>query len=86
MKEKYPHLGITMHQLPIGGNFPGVVFAMGSALIFLLAIPALWYFMMSALVIGLLMAAALQIARNKKPRMSHPRILAPARIRWYREL
>lgn len=75
-----------MHQLPIGGNFPGLVFAAGTALIFLLAIPALWYFSLSALVAGLLIAAALQIAQNRKLRISEPRILAHSRLKWYREL
>ena len=75
-----------MHQLPVGGNFPGLIFAVGSALIFLIAIPALWYVMLGALVIGLLTAAAFQVGHNKQDRMSHPRILAPTRVRWHREL
>lgn len=86
MTEKYPHQGITMHQLGIGGNFPGLLFAAGSALIFLLAIPALWYFTLGALVVGLLIAAVLQIAQNKRSRMSSLRTLGHTRVKWYREL
>lgn len=86
MKEEYSHRGITMHQLPVGGNFPGLLFAAGSALIFLLAIPALWFLVLGAIAIGLFVAAALQIAQNRKLRMSQPRILAHPRVEWYREL
>ena len=65
MESKSPHRGITMHQLPIGGDFPGLVFAVGSALIFLIAIPALWYVVAAALAVGLVMAAVLQIVRER---------------------
>ena len=55
-----------MHRLPIGGDFPGLVFAVGSALIFLIALPALWYLVVGALAIGLVIAAVLQIVRDKR--------------------
>jgi hypothetical protein len=29
--------------MPVGGNLPGLVFAVGSTLIFVFAIPALWF-------------------------------------------
>ena len=86
MKEKYLHRGITMHHLPVGGDVPGIVFAVGSALIFLFAIPALWYLTLGALVVGLVIAAVLQIAQNRKSRMPSPRILAHPHVKWYREL
>jgi hypothetical protein len=66
MESKSPHRGITMHRLPIGGDFPGLVFAVGSALIFLIALPALWYLVVGALAIGLVIAAVLQIVRDKR--------------------
>ena len=65
MESKSPHRGITIHRLPVEGNFPGLVFAVGSSLIFLLAIPALWYAVAGALVVGLLIAAVLQFAHQK---------------------
>lgn len=65
MESKAPHRGITMHQLPVGGDFPGIIFAVGSALIFLLAIPALWFVTLAALAAGLLIAAGLQLARRR---------------------
>ena len=63
--DKSPHRGITMHQMPVGGNIPGVIFAVGSALIFLLAIPALWYVVVAAFAAGLVIAAILQIVHRK---------------------
>ncbi len=65
MENKSPHRGITMHRLPVGGDFPGLVFAVGSALIFLIALPALWYLVVGALVVGLLIAAALQLVHDR---------------------
>ena len=65
MESKSPHRGIDMHRLPIGGDFPGLVFALGCALIFLIALPALWYVEMGALAVGLVVAATLQIIHDK---------------------
>ena len=65
MESKSPHRGIDMHRLPVGGDFPGVVFAVGSALIFLIALPALWYVVAGALVVGLVVAAVLQIIHDR---------------------
>lgn len=59
--DDFPHRGITMHEMPVGGSFPGLLFAVGSALIFLFAIPALWYVVVAAAVVGLLVAAFLAI-------------------------
>ncbi len=65
MESKSPHRGITMHQLPVGGDFPGLLFAVGSALIFLLAIPALWYVVVAALAVGCTVAAVFHFTRGK---------------------
>jgi hypothetical protein len=54
-----------MHQMPVGGNFPGLVFAVGSALIFLFAIPALWFVLVAAVAVGLVIAAVLQMTHRK---------------------
>jgi len=65
MEPKSPHSGITMHRLTVGGNFPGLLFAVGTALIFLLAIPALWFVVVAALAAGFAIAAVLQIVHRK---------------------
>ena len=70
MDSKYPHRGITMHQLPVSGNFPGLLFAVGSSLIFLLAIPALWYVLAGGLAVGLVIAAVLRIIHDKPKDLS----------------
>jgi type III secretory pathway component EscS len=67
MPSENPHRGITMHQLPVAGDFPGLIFAVGSALIFLFAIPALWYVLVAAVVIGLVIAALLQVVHQRHP-------------------
>ena len=56
-----------MHQMPVGGGFAGMVFAVGSALIFLLAIPALWYVVGAAIVVGLMIALLLPIVHRNHP-------------------
>lgn len=66
MRGEFPHRGITMHQLPVGDNFPGLLFAVGSALIFLLAIPALWYVLVGAIAAGLAIAGLLRMVRSPK--------------------
>ena len=53
------HPGITMHQLSFGGGLMGLVFAVGSALIFLLGFPTLWYFVALAGALGVAIAALL---------------------------
>jgi hypothetical protein len=53
-----------MHRMPVGGNFPGLVFAVGSVLIFLIALPQLWYFLGLAVLLGLGVAAVLRFAHR----------------------
>lgn len=53
------HPGINMHKLPVGGGFVGILFAIGSAVIFIVGFPSLWYFV--ALSGGLGVVIALMI-------------------------
>lgn len=67
-----PHPGITMHKLSFGGGFVGLVFAAGSALIFALGFPTLWYFIALAFALGVgiavfLRAASTRISQHNKP-------------------
>jgi hypothetical protein len=64
MSEKR-HPGITMHSLSFGGGFVGLLFAAGSALIFVLGFPTLWYFMAFAVVLGIGIAALLSLTRSR---------------------
>jgi hypothetical protein len=65
MESKSPHRGIDMHRLPVGGDLPGLVFAVGTALIFVIALPALWYLVVGALAVGLVIAAVLQMIHDR---------------------
>lgn len=56
-----------MHEMPVGANVPGLVFAVGSPLVFLFAIPALWYVTAASAVVGLLVSAFLQIFYRNHP-------------------
>jgi uncharacterized protein (DUF2062 family) len=65
MEEKRPHRGIDMHRLPVAGDLPGLVFAVGTAVIFLIAIPALGYALIGAVALGLIIAAVLQLVERR---------------------
>jgi len=58
------HPGISMHRLPIGEGFPGLVFAVGSIAIFLIALPSLWFFLGLAVLLGVGIAALLRFAHR----------------------
>jgi hypothetical protein len=49
-----------MHQIKVGGGFMGLVFTLGSAAIFLLAIPALWVPVLGSVVFGIGFALVLR--------------------------
>lgn len=59
------HPGINMHKLPVGGGFIGILFAMGSAVIFIVGFPTLWYFVALAFGLGIAIAVVLKIASHR---------------------
>lgn len=65
MSEKQ-HPGISMHKIPVGGGFMGLLFAVGSALIFLLGLPALWYFVAFSGALGVVVAVIIQGASRRR--------------------
>jgi|SRR5579863_396423 uncharacterized membrane protein len=74
MAEKHP--GISMHKLPIGAGFIGLVFTVGCALIFLLGLPQLWYFVVFSTAFGVVLAAIFRvISRSRAERMKPLSIL-----------
>lgn len=62
--ENAPHPGITIHKMPVGGGFAGLVFAVGSVLIFAFGLPALWYFIGLSIALGAGIAAILHCAHR----------------------
>ncbi len=74
------HPGITMHKLPVGGGFVGLLFAVGSAVIFVLGFPTLWYFVAFAFVLGIGVAVFLRLIGTRRSDRSRPlSILAATR-------
>jgi hypothetical protein len=73
-----PHPGITMHKISFGGGFIGLVFALGSALIFLLGFPTLWYFVAFAFLLGIGIAALLHISQRRSAEKNKPLSILPA--------
>jgi len=71
MSEKR-HPGITMHKLSFGGGFVGLLFALGSALIFVLGFPTLWYFVAFALALGVGIAILLRIVNHRVSERNKP--------------
>jgi hypothetical protein len=71
MAEKW-HSGITMHKMSFGGGFVGFLFAIGSALIFVLGFPTLWYFVAFAAVLGVGIAIALRMFHRIRPDRHNP--------------
>jgi hypothetical protein len=58
---------ITMHRLSVGGGVAGLIFAVGSCLIFVVGIPMLRWFLLGAVVIGFGVAGVLWWWHRKKP-------------------
>jgi hypothetical protein len=71
------HPGITMHKISFGGGFVGLLFTGGSALIFVLGFPTLWYFVALAFALGIGIAVLLRIvSEGRSERNKPPSILA----------
>ena len=66
------HPGITMHKLSFGGGFMGLLFAGGSALIFVLGFPTLWYFVALAFALGIGVAVLLRIVSKGRSERNRP--------------
>jgi hypothetical protein len=66
------HPGITMHKLSFGGGFVGVLFAAGSALIFVLGFPMLWYFVALAFALGVGIAFFLRLVSRHRADRNKP--------------
>ncbi|PYX73923.1 MAG: hypothetical protein DMG78_07680 [Acidobacteria bacterium] len=66
------HPGITMHKISFGGGFMGLLFAAGSALIFVLGFPTLWYFVALAFALGIGVAVVLRIVSKGRSERNKP--------------
>jgi hypothetical protein len=53
------HPGISLHKRPVSGGAGGLLFAVGSMLVFLLGIPAMRWFLVGSIVLGVGVAGGL---------------------------
>jgi hypothetical protein len=67
MKEDIPRAEINIAKIPNGGGVAGAIFAIGSTLIFLIGIPALWYTFPAAIALGCGVALLLHFIRHETP-------------------
>ncbi len=72
MADNDRHPGITMHKLPVGGGFAGLVFAVGSALIFVLGLPSLWYFVAFSAALGVGIAVIFRLVNSRRSERMRP--------------
>jgi hypothetical protein len=72
MAENANHPGISMHKLPVGAGFGGLVFTIGSVVIFLLGLPSLWYFVAFSAALGIGIAAILHLTNSNRSEKLRP--------------
>lgn len=80
---EHRHPGISMHKLPVGGGFMGLLFAAGCALIFVLGFPTLWYFVALAFALGVAVALFLKVVHGRRGDRNKPLsiLAAPEELR-----
>jgi len=61
-----------MHKLPVGSGFVGLLFAGGSALIFILGFPSLWYFVALSTALGVGIAIIFRLASHRMSDRNKP--------------
>ena len=60
------HPGISMHKLPVSGGAMGMLFAVGSAVIFVLGFPTLWYFVAFSAGLGVAIAWMIRFIHERR--------------------
>lgn len=58
---------ISIHRIPVGGGVAGLIFAVGSCLVFLVGIPALRWFLLGSVVVGAVVAGLLWNWHKNRP-------------------
>jgi hypothetical protein len=61
-----------MHKLPVGAGFIGLVFAVGTALIFVIGFPALWSFVAFSAAFGIVIAIFRHLASDRQSKRNQP--------------
>jgi hypothetical protein len=88
------HPGISMHKLPIGGGFIGLLFAVGTAVIFVIGFPTLWYFVAFSAGLGIAIALMIRLIHHRTSDRNKPlsilatekrqRLPETKRTKWHR--
>jgi hypothetical protein len=66
------HPGINMHKFTVGNGFIGFLLAGGCSLIFVLGLPALWYFVFLSACCGVILAAMLRVTHDRRSDTAKP--------------
>ena len=66
-EDEGPRPEIDIRRIPVGGGVAGLIFAVGSCLIFLVGIPALRWFLLGAVVVGAAFAVLLWRRHKQRP-------------------
>jgi len=72
------HPGINMHKFSVGGGFIGILFAIGSAVIFILGFPTLWYFVAFSAGLGIVIAALMSYFHQSRSDRNKPLSISSA--------
>jgi membrane protein implicated in regulation of membrane protease activity len=79
------HPGINMHKLPVGGGFIGLVFATGTAVIFILGFPTLWYFVAFSAGLGIAIAVIIRFMHQRTSDRNKPLSILTAEAQQNRQ-
>src|SRR5262252_1740226 len=66
------HPGINMHKIPVGGGIIGLLFAIGTAVIFILGFPTLWYFVAFSAGLGIAIALIIRFMHQRTSDRNKP--------------
>ena len=69
-----------MHKLPVGGGFIGILFAIGSAVIFIVGFPTLWYFVALSFGLGIAIALILKFVHERHSGRNKPLSVLAANV------
>jgi hypothetical protein len=72
MADNDRHPGISMHKLAVDGGFAGLLFTVGSAVIFILGLPSLWYFVAFSAALGVGIAAIFRMVNGRRADRMQP--------------
>lgn len=67
MRDSERHPGISIHRIAVGGGIMGALFAIGSALIFVVGVPLGPWFLLGSILVGIVVAVALYVWHKRNP-------------------